>query len=715
MTTTFPDQAAGVPPAPAGPAATQVRQPPARWARRLLRGRESDQPWVRPALLALLTATALLYSWGLGRSGWANAFYSAAVQAGSTSWKAFFFGSSDASNFITVDKPPASLWVAEIFVRLFGLNSWSVLVPQALEGVAAVGVLYATVRRWFSPGAALLAGAVFATTPVAVLMFRFNNPDSLLVLLLVLGAYATVRAVENASTRWIVWAGVFVGFGFLTKMMQTFLVVPAFALTYLLAAPAPLRRRIGQLLLAGAAMLVAAGWWVAVVELWPKSSRPYIGGSQNNSVLNLIFGYNGFGRLNGNEAGSVGGMGGAGGTSGRWGATGLTRMFNSEMGGQVSWLIPAALILLIGGLAFGWRAPRTDRTRAALALWGGWLLVTGITLSLAQGIIHPYYTVALAPAIGAVIGIGGTGLWHRRGQFAAALLLAMALAATTAWAYVLLNRTPSWHPWLRPLVLLLGGAAIVALILSLVLSVPLARRAAVVMAAVSIVAGATGPAAYAVATASAAHTGAIPSAGPTGFGGPGRGFAGGPGPGRGFAGGGWMNGFTGGGFAGGSIPPGTSPGGPAAQGGTAGLAGGFGRRGGAMFGRTAGGLGGLLNAGTPSAALVTALRADAGRYIWVAAAVGSNSAAGVQLATGDPVMAIGGFNGTDPTPTLAQFQEYVSQRKIHYFMGGGGMGMAMGGGQPSGTASAITAWVQQNFSQTTIGGTTVYDLTTPAG
>ncbi len=289
----------------------------------------------------------------------------------------------------------------------------------------------------------------------------------------------------------------------------------------------------------------------------------------------------------------------------------------------------------------------------------------------------------------------------------------MALAATTAWAYVLLSRTPSWHPWLRPLVLLLGGAAIVALILSLVLSVPLARRAAVVMAAVSIVAGATGPAAYAVATASAAHTGAIPSAGPTGFGGPGGGPGGGFG--GGFGGGGRMNGFAGGGFAGGNTPPGTSPGGPTAQGGTAGLAGGFGRRGGTMFGRTAGGLGGLLDAGTPSAALVTALKADAGRYTWVAAAVGSNSAAGVQLATGDPVMAIGGFNGTDPTPTLAQFQGYVGQRKIHYFLGGSGMGLGMGGGQPSGTASAITAWVQQNFSQTTIGGTTVYDLTTPAG
>ena len=176
-----------------------------------------------------MTATAFIYIWDLGASGWANSFYSAAVQAGTKSWKAFFFGSSDASNFITVDKPPASLWVMEISARLFGLNAWSILVPQALEGVATVGLLYATVRRWFSPAAALIAGSVVALTPVAALMFRYNNPDALLVLLLTASAYATVRAIERSSPRWLVLAGALVGFGFITKMLQAFLVVPALA------------------------------------------------------------------------------------------------------------------------------------------------------------------------------------------------------------------------------------------------------------------------------------------------------------------------------------------------------------------------------------------------------------------------------------------------------------------------------------------------------
>ncbi|WP_157876074.1 ArnT family glycosyltransferase, partial [Streptacidiphilus griseoplanus] len=278
---------------------------------RLWRGRPEDPRWARPALLGLLAATAVLYLGNLSVSGWANSFYSAAVQAGTVSWKAFFFGSSDAGNFITVDKPPMSLWPMELSARVLGLSSFSVLLPQALMGVATVGTVHAAVRRRHSPRAALLAGAVLALTPVAALMFRFNNPDALLVLLLALAAYAVQRAQEAAGTRWLVLAGVLLGFAFLTKTLQAFLVLPAFALAHLVTAPTGLWRRVRQLLLAGAAMVVAGGWWVAVVELMPASSRPYVGGSQDNSFLSLTFGYNGFGRLTGDETGSVGG-GGAG-------------------------------------------------------------------------------------------------------------------------------------------------------------------------------------------------------------------------------------------------------------------------------------------------------------------------------------------------------------------------------------------------------------------
>ncbi|HEY3894413.1 MAG TPA: glycosyltransferase family 39 protein [Pseudonocardiaceae bacterium] len=641
-----------------------------------------DPRWVRPALLGLLGATALLYLWGLGASGYANTFYSAAAQAGATSWKAFFFGSSDAANSIMVDKTPASLWVMDLSARIFGVNPWSILVPQALEGLATVGVLYAAVRRWHGPAAGLLAGAALALTPVAALMFRFNNPDALLVLLLTVAAYAVVRAIEAGRTGWLVTAAVFIGLGFLTKMMQAFLVVPGLGLAYLVAAPVTLRRRIGQLLVAGGALVISSAWWVAIVELWPAADRPYVGGSQTNSVLELIFGYNGFGRLTGNETGSVGGGGrfGRPGGGGMFGGGGPGQLFGWAMGSQIAWLLPAALLFLVTLLWIWRRMPRTDRQRASVLLWGGWLLVAGAVFSFAQGIIHPYYTVALAPAISALAGIGATTLWRLRSTPQARATLATGLACTAMWAYLLLDRAPDWQPWLRVAVLI-GG-----LVCAGVLALPAqARRSTgLVVAAVAVVLGLAAPAAYALETAATPHRGAIPSAGPQGggfgrpgFGGPG--FGGGPGPGGG------APAFPGhrahhDGFSGHGFPAGTAP----------------------------GGIGGLLNGTTSNTALNALLARDADRYIWVAAAVGSNTAAGFQLATGHPVMPVGGFNGSDPSPTMAQFQQDVARGEIHYFIGGGGFGGQRGG---SSSSRQIAAWVQQNFTATRVGNATVYDLT----
>ncbi len=256
--------------------------------------------WEYPALAALLIGTAVAYIWNLSANGWANSFYAAAVQAGSVSWKAFFFGSSDAANSITVDKTPLSLWPMELSVRVFGLHSWSMLLPQALMGVAAVALLWATVRRPFGPAAGLLAGLALAVTPVAALMFRFNNPDAALVLLMVAAAWAMTRAVADGRWRWLLLTGLFIGLGFLAKQLQVLLVVPALALTYLIAGPPRLGKRILQLFAAGAAMVAGAGWWVLVAQFWPASDRPYFGGSQNNSIIELTLGYNGLGRLNGN-------------------------------------------------------------------------------------------------------------------------------------------------------------------------------------------------------------------------------------------------------------------------------------------------------------------------------------------------------------------------------------------------------------------------------
>ena len=264
-------------------------------------GDESQPRWVRPALVGLLVATAVLYLWALGSSGWANNYYAAAVQAGTQSWKAWLFGSLDAGNAITVDKPPAAMWVMALSGRLFGFSAFTMLLPQALMGVGAVALLYATVRRGSGPAAGLIAGTVLALTPVAALMFRFNNPDALLVLLLVAAAYCMMRATETASTRWIALAGCVLGFAFLTKMLQAFLVVPGFALAFLVAAPVGMWKRIGKLAVGAVAMTVSAGWYIALVSLWPAASRPYIGGSSDNSLLQLALGYNGIDRVVGRE------------------------------------------------------------------------------------------------------------------------------------------------------------------------------------------------------------------------------------------------------------------------------------------------------------------------------------------------------------------------------------------------------------------------------
>ena len=311
----------------------------------------------RVAVTTLLLLTGVLYLWDLGASGWANAYYSAAALAGSQSWLAFLFGSFDAGNAITVDKTPAALWVMSLSVRVFGLSSWSVLVPQALMGVAAVGLLYATVARAAGRLAGFVAGAVLALTPVAALMFRFNNPDALLVLLLVGAAYATSRALERGATRWLVLAGTLVGFAFLAKMLQAFLVIPAFTLVYLWAAPTTVVRRVLQVGAAALAVIVSAGWFVALAVLWPAATRPYIGGSQTNSIIDLMLGYNGLGRISGDEVGRVGS-----GSPFSDGA-GLFRLFDGEVGTEIAWLLPLAILAIVA--VFVARRSRAEDGRAA--------------------------------------------------------------------------------------------------------------------------------------------------------------------------------------------------------------------------------------------------------------------------------------------------------------------------------------------------------------
>jgi 4-amino-4-deoxy-L-arabinose transferase-like glycosyltransferase len=609
-------------------------------------------PGVRRALLGvLMTAAGLLYSLRLSGSGWANAYYSAAAQAGALSWRAFFYGGLDPAGGITVDKPPAALWLTGLSVRIFGLSTPALLLPQALCGVAAVALLYGTVRRQAMslaagrPGrpdaaearavaAGLLAAAALALTPVVTLMARYDNPDALMVLLSVAASYCLVRSVGvlQGGAGWLAASGALLGLAFLTKLLQAWLVVPAFVLVALVAGAGPIRRRLARVAAAGAAMIGAAAWWVLVVQFTPASQRPWIGGSRSNSVLELALGYNGLGRITGQEGG-----GGAADVSRpvSWG-----RLFGS-WAPEASWLLPAALVCLASGWVLTRGRNRRDPVRAGLLLWGGWLLVAGLVLSSLRGISHSYYAIQLVPAIAGAVALGGLLLWERAreaGDVAARWVLAGTVALTALWSAGLLLSRVAWPELIAPVVLGAAGVAIVGLGIS-------GRRSFAggrLVSAGLLIAVLAGPAAWSVATAQAVHRGANVYAGP--------------------------------GITQVHTPRGISA-------------------------------GSTTTTRLPSA-LVDEVAAGAPGYDWAAAVIGRR-AADLQLASGVPVWALGGFAGRDPHPTLAEFRAAVAASRVHYLI------LTPNASVTGPPAELVAHWAGDAFSSTRVGRWLVVDLTSP--
>jgi 4-amino-4-deoxy-L-arabinose transferase-like glycosyltransferase len=533
----------------------------------------------------------------------ANDYYAAAVKSGSLSWEAWFFGALDPGSFITVDKLPASLWLEGLSARIFGFSAWSMLLPEALAGVASVLILYRLVRRWQGEVAGLLAALALAVTPVAVVMFRFNNPDALLTLLLLAAAWALWSALETGSTWKLVACGALVGFAFLAKMLEALVVLPAFALVYLGCGPRRVGRRLLQLLAAVGALIVAGGWYLAVVEWWPAAARPYIGGSSDNSVLGLVF------------SRSAGYLGSSGPNPNFSGAPGWLRIFNAQLGGQAAWLVILALGGLVAGLWLTRRGRRTDLSRAGYLLWGAWALLFLVVFSFAKGVLHPYYTLVLAPALAALAGGGSVAMWRLGKQHVwLAWLLPAAVLATALLSASLLGRTPSFVPGLATAILITGrvAAVMVALVLSRVLKFRFMGLAAGAVAMVCVLAG---PAAYSLATVSRDVTGPFAAAGPAG-----------------------TNGFPGAPLGGSEMQP------------------------------------GVQSSPATETALEKYLAAGKGTAEYLVAVEGAQTAVPFILATGEPVIGMGGFSGSDKAPTLAGFQELVAAKKVRYVLLGAGMG-----------------------------------------
>jgi 4-amino-4-deoxy-L-arabinose transferase-like glycosyltransferase len=596
----------------------------------------------RPELGPLIAVAALLDLWALGRNGWANVYYSAAVRSMAASWHDFLYASLDRSGVMTVDKPPLSLWVQSLSVRLFGYHPLAILVPQALMGIASVLLVYDLVRRRFGRAGGFVAGLALATTPIAVAMSRDNNPDALLTLLCLAAVWFAVRAFEDGRTRWLVLAGIAVGLGFETKMLVALVVVPGIVLAWLWIAPRGRLAAIRQLLTGGAAMLAVAAAWPLLVLLTPAGDRPWISGTSDNSVLSLTFGYNGLGRVTGQSGGPGGGGGGAFGE-----ATGPLRLLNVALAGQGGWLLGLAVAGAII-VAVACRLRRRDQRSAWLIAVGGTFAVTAALFSLAQGIFHPYYVVLLAPFTAALVGAGVASVFE--GKWPVAIAGAAALTLAVVCELDVLHNYTGQLTWLRVVVPMICGGAAGSLFVF-----PSRRARAWAM---SIAAGALmiGPAIWSVDTLGYATNSTFPAGGPQAENAAIGPIGAGGSPRRLFAGGGAGR-RPAGLFGGGGQGPVQIPGSP----GAGGVFGGGGP-GGAVFGQEGPG-GGLFGAGSNLTAAEGYARSHGGGTIAVAS---QQDAAQAIIASDAAVAGIGGFSGQESDPSVAWLAGEVARGQIRW-------------------------------------------------
>jgi 4-amino-4-deoxy-L-arabinose transferase-like glycosyltransferase len=635
--------------------------------------------WQRLGLGGVLLISIFMNFYQLGQNGFANFYYAAAIRSMLDNLHNFLFVAFDPGGFVSVDKPPLGFWLQAASAKIFGFTPFSIFLPQALAGVLSVWLLYYLVRRHFGVVAGLLAALALAISPISVLTNRNNTIDSTLVLVMLLGAWAVIRAAESGKFRWLLLCAVFVGLGFNIKMLEAYLVVPAYGLLYLLAAPRSIWVRIGHLALAALLMLTISLSWAVAVDLTPASSRPYVGSSQNNSEISLALGYNGIQRLlgqfgfGGNNAGSntngnttrqfqpptssngttngnfpqpgSGGTGqapqgsgngnpgqapqgtggnGGGGSSGMFntGNPGLLRLFNEPLGGQIVWLLPMALF---GMLALAWQRrprPREDRQQQSLILWGTWLLTMAVFFSVAT-FFHQYYLSTFAPVICALFGIGVVVMWqdYRRSGWRG-WLLPLALIVTALEQIHIITSNTSWGTWLIPFIAI--SCAIAAVILFAARLMPRLRLNSRILASVlgiALLGLMLTSAVWSTIPVLANEAASLPVAGASG-----------------------QSGF---------------------------------------------GAGGGSNVNT---ALINYLEAHKGNAKYLVAVVSSNEADSIILATNQPVIVLGGFSGSDPILTTNQLAALVKSGEVKYFLLNG----TGSGGPGSNGQSALITWITQH-------------------
>jgi 4-amino-4-deoxy-L-arabinose transferase-like glycosyltransferase len=596
----------------------------------------------------LLLCASLLYVWKLDQNGWANAYYSAAVQAGQQNPVAFLFGSLDWGNSITVDKPPLSLWVMGVSVRLFGLNSWALLLPQALLTLGSTYLVYALLRRSFPAYVALLASGIMAFTPITALLARYNNPDPLMIFLMMSALYAGVRATELARPRLLFLAAFLLGLGFLAKQLQAFLILPALASVFLAFAQIPWRRRLLAIGAAGAILIGASLAWPLAVDLTPADQRPFVGGSTRNSMLELTLGYNGINRVIQHEDDPT--------TAllpvelrGARSDAGFLRLLNMNYGQEIGWLLAPGLFSV---LAIAWQLFRRKFKRHQSILAGAaaiWMLTTYAMLSFMGNSFHSYYTASLAPPLALCIGIGAYVAVDLRKHASGRVIVVLGLVLSAVCSYAM------WRLGVA-LPLTVGDTVLVIVLLSaamLAIPAPWPRLEQVAggLAAAGLL---LGPVSTALITTGTPQSGSNPLSGSVTRS---------------------ENTLS-------RFMEDVKRGSPAwAQ--------------------------GIAMGHAPGVRLSETLAAADPSCAWAAATYPGQTAARYQLETGRAILPLGGFAALDPSPSLVQFQSLVRAGRVCYLVEQPAQLAVPGNGAD---LLAIQSWVRGNFTPEAIDGTTVYRL-----